>query len=330
MEKFTYECLDCGHKFEGDLSTDQCPNCQSLMIRRVKGGIPPIVWKILGCVVVIIILFLLLRKCISYDPIIADFSVVNNEIKITVSGVSKEDLRAKYKIVMTNDNDAFDKVYPFNGKTNIITIYTAHTFDYQFVGGATYTFNFVEKHSGLAPKDFRWKGNHTYTHPLPPVTPEIKVSKNADCGNNTYMIVVSVVKGRADRFYLNEKEQADSIFYDVEPNHEVYKVKVYDAANNLWSEISELSCRPIHRFHITSKDIDMVLDSISKRKIMPGTALEKINNNNDIRLAQSIDGNSTLEAALDYAYNQHIRYKADVEIEHQDCNDRIVRITLSK
>lgn len=329
MERIKYKCLDCGHKFDGDLSTDVCPNCQSFNIKPDGDGISPLVWKVLGVVAGIVIAVFIIKAFSHSDSITADFDVVDNEIRIKINDVPEKELKSKYAIVMTNDSDTLKTRYVFNGRSNTKTI-SPKSDDYKFIGGVTYTFSFVEKRSNETPKDFRWNGTPSYTHPLPPVAPEIKVSKVADCNNNTYTVTISVVKGYADRFFLNEKEQTDSVFYEVKPQNEKYKIKVYDSANRLSSEITELICKPVHRFQITSETIDKILEDISKRNIQTGTALERINNNSDIRLAKPIDNNSTLEAALEYAYNQKVRYKAQVEIEHHDCNDKIVKITLSR
>lgn len=330
MEKIKYECLDCGHKFDGDLSTDQCPNCHSTNIRKVQSGIPPIVWKILATITSIIVAVLLIRGCRKDNPITADLTVMDNNIKITVQGVSDADLKSKYQIVMVNDSDSQAKDYHFNGKNNTISIDANNSFDYQFISGVTYTFNFIERHSKNAPSNFRWSGDHTYYHPFPPVAPQISVSKVADCTSNTYTITVSVEKGSPDKFYLDGDLQSGLTFYDIAPRASVYRIKAYDSTNDLWSEVSEISCKPIHPFRITEEEVNKVLSSMAQRRIQPGSALEKINNNNDIKLSKPIDGNSTLEGALDFSYNQKIKYSAKVKIAHEDCNDQIVEITLSK
>ena len=317
-----YRCLDCGHQFEGDISTTQCPECGSPNIKPAGGGVPPIVWKVLaglGILLPIVIISIVLPPTtinMNLD------SSAKDRLRISTLDITPANLKALYKIEITNDSTSQKDYQFFDGKGDFTTYSTR-----DLIAGVTYHFFLVDKKTGIQPANVKWNTN-SYTKPLPPVQPEISISKEADCTTKTYTITISVTKGNADMFYLGNKSQTSNVFTNV-PDGSTYVIKACDTQNNLYSVEHTITCRLITEFHITESEIQDALDKVSKGEIYPGDALEKINRNIDIRLNNVIDGNRSLEAALQYAFDNGKKYFVKAVIESNDCSDVIKSITLS-
>lgn len=287
-----YKCIDCGHQFEGDISTTQCPTCGSHNIKEVGIGIPPIVWKVLIGLGVLVLIAMLFKGCPS-PTINVNLDTSSKEfLKISTQDISPSNLKALYKIEFTNDSISGKGYQFFNGKKDYATINTQ-----ALMPGVTYHFFLVDKKTGVQPENVKWN-NNSYTKPLPPVQPEIAITKEADCQTKTYTITVKVTKGNADMFYINGKSQSSKVFINV-PDGATYSIKACDTLNDLDSEIHHVTCSRITEFHITEVEIQEVLNKVAKREMQPGDALKKINNGKNKSLTKPIDGNQRLEAALD-------------------------------
>ena len=320
-----YKCLDCGHQFEGDISTTECPKCGCPNIKPAGGSGGPLVWKVLGAITLLILIIILLTKCegccgtkifMTLDTSTKDY------LKISTMDISPANLKSLYKIEITNDSTQDKKYEFFNGKDSFRNLPTQ-----DLMAGVTYHFFLVEKKTGVQPEQVKWNIN-SYTKPLPPVKPEITISKTSDCNTKTYTITIKVTKGNADKFYLGSKSQSSNVFTNV-PDGTTYAIKVCDTPNNLFSEEHHETCPRINEFHITEVEIQEVLNKVAKRELQPGDALRVINNGKNIRLTQSIDGNARLEGALSFSYTQQKKYYVKAVIESHDCSDVIKSITLS-
>lgn len=321
-----YKCLDCGHQFEGDISTTECPQCGCSNIKPIGGNLPKLVWKIIGAAALLLLIIILLTKCegcCGGKNIFMTLDTSSKEyLKISTNDISPTNLKALYKIEITNDSTSQKDYQFFDGKGDFTTYSTR-----DLIAGVTYHFFLVDKKTGIQPEKVKWNTN-SYTKPLPPVQPEISISKEADCTTKTYTITISVTKGNADKFYLGNQCQTTNVFTNV-PDGKMYVIKVCDTPNGLYSEEHRVDCATITEFHITEAQIQEVLDKVSKRQMQPGDALKKINNGRNIRLTAEIDGNAKLEGALSFSYTQQKKYHVRAVIESNDCSDVIKSITLS-
>ena len=317
-----YKCLDCGHQFEGDISTTQCPECGSPNIKPAGGDVPPIVWKVLAGLGVLVLIVILLKSCPPSTILMSLDTSSKDWLKISTQDITPANLRALYKIEITNDSTSQKDYQFFDGKRDFTTYSTR-----DLIAGVTYRFFLVDRKTGIQPENVKWNTN-SYTKPLPPVQPEISISKEADCTTKTYTITISITKGNADKFYLGNQCQTTNVFTNV-PDGKMYVIKVCDTPNGLYSEEHRVDCATITEFHITEAQIQEVLDKVSKRQMQPGDALKKINNGKNIRLTAAIDGNAKLEGALSFSYTQQKKYHVRAVIESNDCSDVIKSITLS-
>lgn len=317
-----YKCLDCGHQFDGDISTTECPKCGCPNIKPVGIGIPPMVWKVLVGLGVLIVIVLLIKGCPpSTINVMLDTSS-KDYLRISTKDISPANLKALYKIEYTNDNTSDKEHRFFSGLEDNTTINTQ-----DLIAGVTYHFFLVDKKTGIQPENVKWNHN-SYAKPLPPVRPEISISKDSDCNTKTYTITIQVTKGNADMFYLDNTSQASNVFTNV-PDGATYTIKACDTPNSLYSEEHREECSTITEFHITEAQIQDALNKVARREMQPGDALKIINNGNNIKLNTSIDGNLKLEGALHFAYTQKKQYHVRAVIESKDCSDVIKSITLS-
>ena len=317
-----YKCLDCGHQFEGDISTTECPKCGCPNIKPTGEKVPPLVWKILGGVVFLVSVVFLFKGCPPKPINMCLNSSDKDYLKISTGDISPANLKALYKIEITNDSTSSKDYRFFDGKGDNTVVNTQ-----DLMAGVTYHFFLVEKKTRVQPEKVKWNIN-SYTKPLPPVKPEITISKTSDCNTKTYTITIKVTKGNADKFYLGSKSQSSNVFTNV-PDDATYTIKVCDTPNNLYSEEHHETCSRINEFHITEVEIQEVLNKVARREMQPGDALRVINNGTNIKLTQSIDGNARLEGALSFSYTQQKKYYVKAVIESHDCSDVIRSITLS-
>lgn len=317
-----YKCNNCGNVFEGDYSNFTCPQCGSTDVKN-QGG-PNIPWKkILIGVGAVILLILLIKMC-SSDSI--EISMAENQdakqLVFTVEGVSKSSLKADYKIIVYNQNSVEIGQLFFNGKSENTQYSTEN-----FTANECYTFNFVKKAGGDI--NLKWKTSNQYCY-YPPVAPTISCEKIPDCKSGTYTIKVKVETGNAVEYYIDGKGQASNVFNNIKPRQQPYVVKACDA-NGLMSTEQSVYCtaKGVQSFHITEAEIQAEFDKVAAGNQYVGDAMAKISQGKNIKLASSIDGCSTLEEVLNYAYNMEQRYKVKAEIKSNGCSDSITSLTVT-
>ncbi len=325
MTKF--KCQTCGHIFDGDFSTTQCPTCSSTDIKKTGGRFP---WKnILLAVGIVIVLILLISLFTGGEKKMeASLSSNDKSVEIKIDGLPENDLRQNYKVKYSSNShpNEYQDLYFGNEQTARVQILN-------LTEGETYTFYVVERNeeNGMkTPEGLEWKSTNQYTRPLPPSPPKIRVETTADCHTGQYTVTITVIEGSADKFFLEDKEQSSSVFNNVAPRNGAYFVKVYDSNTQLYSEIEQVFCPTIKAFHVDLAKIQKAFRDIGNGKLKVGDAMSIINNGHNIKLTKPVDGNKKLEGILNYAYNNGIQYKVTAEIEHGDCSDRLKSITVSK
>ena len=321
-----YKCKNplCGHIFNGDYSTNVCPQCGGSELEMKKNGAP--IKKILIGAGIIVVLIVLLKLCSGGEKQISLSMNENKEAKLLtfkVEGLSKNELKANYKIMVYDSNSAqIDQIF-FNGKGE-----EAYYPTEQLTANECYTFNFVSKNGSNI--NLRWKSSNQYCVPAPPVAPVITCSKTVDCTSGTYTIIINIESGNVKEYYLDDIKQMGGEIRNVAPRQAPYSVQVCDE-NGLMSDVQLVYCteRGVQSFHITEAEIQAEFNRVSSGSMYAGNAMEKISRGRNIKLTTSIDGCSTLEEALNYAYNMGQRYRVKAQIDHNDCTDVVRSITLT-
>jgi len=325
---YKYKCLDCGHEFEGDRFTNECPLCGSQNIKRMPGE-ADIPWKKIAIGVGAVIALILILQICRDNHITINKNVTQDGIIFKVTGVNETDLKTKYKIIVSETGRAdFNQPISFNGITSTAIIYLTSLPD----RNATYEFNFVERKSNLVPPKIKWDPDNTYFFPPLPTAPTISCSKDADCTTKKYTITIKVDSGIADYFTINGERVNDCIIYDIAPSNEYYSIIAYDTKNNLQSDPYLIKCSPdgVRHFEISETKIQETFNKVADHSIYVGKALTIINNNHNMRLSHAIDDCQTLEEALNSAFRNGKRYKVSARITHNDCADVIEGITLTE
>ena len=320
-----YKCLDCGNVFEGDISTQKCPQCQSDNIKKDGSKLP---WKkILTTIAIVGVAGLIISLIVGGDSKIeSSLSSDNRNVYLTLEGPSEKEIREKYKIVYSSPNDSQKDLYFGNQGRAMVDIST-------LMEGEIYTFNIVERKTSLPvkePNPLHWTTSRQYQRPLPPTPPQISVETVADCHSGTYTVTIKINDGYADEFVLDAKKQTSPVFTGVQGRKDDYFATAIDTKNGLTSERVNVSCPVITPFHVTEQVIQDVFRKVGRRELKVGDAMKKICNGQNMKLSQQIDGNRSLEAALNYAYANEIQYSVQATIIHDDCSDKVSNITITK
>ncbi len=208
-----YRCEDCGHTFEGDLSTMQCPICGSANIKETKSKFP---WKYvaigfaaLGLIVVAISLLG------GEDKLEASLNEKSGVITIQVDGVNPTTLNKEYKIVVYDDrNQQHGDAFGFISKKDIAQ-YSVR----QLLEGHCYSFE-IERKDGKPIQNLNWKTAHNYCVPIPPVRPEIDHIEQgvADHVAQVWNNIKIVMKQEGDFTYaIGGISQNEPIFNGINP-----------------------------------------------------------------------------------------------------------------
>lgn len=325
-----YKCNQCGHEFEGDRSTKECPQCGCTDFAPVgsDGGAGKKVLKYAACILAGgLILWGAVELFAKHDSTITATLTNNNDGTLTISidGVKNpKDLQKEYWIIQQDSNfQNIDQPYRFNGHDFSINIPID---DSHFIQGATYYFKFSRVDEQPI-KSFHWDGSNSYTRPLPPEAPVISVSKESDCTNKTYTITIKVEKGNPDKFYLNDILQDSPVFTNVQQG-KIYEVKAFDSFTELYSGVITIDCRKsIREFHVSQTDIQRVFDRVASQDIFVGDAMDIISNGKNVRLTQNIDGCCDLEEILNHSYTQQVQYEVTATIINTDCADEVQSIS---
>lgn len=334
MKTIKYKCNKCGYEFLGDEYSKKCPDCAStdLQIKRRK---MPWIFVLIGLIVVTaaaaVIWFMVLNKPASETKntteIILQYTVNDQDdsIIISVEGVDVKTLKNEYQLAIKDSQDR-----RVGAPKRFYKIASPHISIAQFEEGETYSFHF-ERVDKKPVSNVTWKGENKniYTRPYAPKAPEIEVSKDYDCETNTYIIAVSVVSGKADRFYLDGQEQKASTFYQVKPRKEPYTVRAVDAKTGLSSDIKQIECKARSASRITEAQIQRAFDQMAKQDgtVGVGDVLAKLNLKGGMLLEQPVDGCTNLGSLLYHAQTNGIRYVIHATIESYDCEDKVIAIS---
>lgn len=220
MEK--YKCEDCGHVFEGDLSTMQCPSCGSSNIKKTGGGfsINKKYWIIAAAVLVVIGLIAIWPK--GGDKIEASMRVNGDAIVIDVAGPSATTLNKEYKVVVYDEQNRPHGTTGFMNKRKFAQYSIINMLE-----GRSYTFN-IERKDNKPIKDLRWKTSHVYCVPVAPVRPEIDHIEMgiADHTKLVWNKVTIVMKKEGDFTYsLDGNSQKSPVFNGIKPGSYTVTVK---------------------------------------------------------------------------------------------------------
>lgn len=309
MEKYT--CLDCGHNFEGDLSTMQCPSCGSSNIKRA-GGVP---WKYVGIVVAVVcVIIFIFAISGGDDKLEATLQLNSGTIVIEVDGVSATKLDKDYKVVVYDQSNKEHGVTPFVKKKNIAQYSTLHLME-----GQSYSFN-IERKDGASIKNLRWKTSNVYNVPVAPVKPEIDHIDTgvADHVNLVWNNIKVVMKKKGNFSYsiIAGNFQDDSVFNNIKPGDYTIVVKneesVTDSQPILLNNIEKLDPP------LTLKQVQDIFNKVSAKKMGVSEAHDKLGKGN-VGLAKSIDGVESLYGALFEAYMGQ-KYKVNSFENDQNTN----------
>lgn len=292
MEK--YQCEDCGHIFEGDLSTMLCPNCGSANIKKVETDIP-IKWKYVGIAVAVGGIICLIIALTGEDKLVASMQVKEGIVSIEVEGVTSTTLNKEYKVAVYDQSNKVHGTAFFKKKKKKVAQYpTMHLLE-----GQCYTFN-VERKDGNAIKKLRWKTGHEYCVPTPPVKPEIDHIKSGtqDHENLVWNNVEIVMKKEGNFTYsIGDKQQSTNVFNNVRPGSYTVIVKNEEGVSTsqplILKEIKKLPPA------LTLQEVQDIFDKISNGSMSAATAQDKLAEGN-VNLTREVQpGNiKTLWGAL--------------------------------
>ena len=280
MEK--YKCEDCGHVFEGDLSTMQCPECGSSNIKKDKGpGIPPKYLVIAAAALGIIGLIALLLGG-GEDKIDASMRVTGEVITIDVEGPSAATLNKEYKVVVYDEQNRSHGVASFVNKKKNAQYSTMNMME-----GQCYTFN-IERKDGKSIKDLHWKTSHEYCVPTPPVKPVIDHIEHGTADHNdlVWNKVKVVMKQEGNFTYsIGGTSQKSPVFNGVKPGSYTVTVRNEDGATAtqplVLKEIKQLPPP------LTLAEIQDIFDKVSAGRMTASAAQDKLAEGN-VNLSQTI------------------------------------------
>ena len=150
MEK--YICEDCGHVFEGDLSTMQCPVCGSSNIKKAPSVLKKRAWIIVATVLgAILLLALLFSIGNDDDKVSASMRVKGEVIVIDVEGPSATALSKEYKVVVYDEQNHPHGTTGFINKKKFAQYSMVNMME-----GQCYIFN-LERKDGNSIKNLHWQ-----------------------------------------------------------------------------------------------------------------------------------------------------------------------------
>lgn len=282
MEK--YKCENCGHIFEGDLSTTQCPSCGSTYIKKERNGIN-INWKYVGIaiaiLVVIIALFAIPRK---EDKLTASLSKNGDNIVIKVDGVSASILSKNYKVLV------FDNRNREHGSTHFLVTKKVATYPIRkMLEGQCYTFNITTKEGKLI-QNVEWDSNgNEYCAPTIPVFPEIDHIEIgvADHINLVWNDIKVVMVNEGQFFYsiIDGQFQSSPIFNNIQPGSYMIVVKNKEGVSVshplILNDIKKLAPP------LTLQEVQDIFDKVADGSMSASAAQDKLAEGN-VNLARAI------------------------------------------
>lgn len=302
MEKYT--CLDCGHNFEGDLSTMECPNCGSTNIKKVAG--PRIPWKYIGIAAAVLgVLIVIFAISGGEDKLEASLQERGNMIIIEVDGVGSAKLEKDYKVVVYDESNKEHGLTAFLKKKKIAQYSKMYMLE-----GQCYTFN-IERKDGASIKNLRWKTSNEYCVPVAPVKPEIDHVEPgvADHVNLVWNNIKVVMKkdGKFSYSIIDGQFQSSPIFNNIQPGS--YTIVVQNEEGVIVSQ--PLILKGIKKLAppLTLQEVQDIFDKVSNRKMSASDAQDKLAEGsvNLIKVIQPGDirtlWGALLEAAMGEKFN---------------------------
>ena len=218
-----YKCEECGHMFEGDLSTMQCPSCGSANIQKAKSAIKGnMKWFLIGMAMfgIIGVVFAMLTPTKKLE---ATLSVNQGYVVIEVDGPSVSVLSKEYQVVIFDDqNNLHGEPFGFMHKKK-----TAMYSVQQLMEGRCYTFN-IERKDGKPIQNLVWKTNHMYCVPIIPVKPEIDRIEIGIADHEALVwnkVKVIMKKSGNFTYTIGDKSQTSPEFNNIKPGSYTVIVK---------------------------------------------------------------------------------------------------------
>lgn len=270
MEK--YKCEDCGHVFEGDLSTMQCPICGSSNIKKATSGLGKKIWIIIATVLgAIFLLALLFNIGGGDDKVTASMRENGAVIVIDVDGPSASALNKDYKVVVYDEQNRPHGTTEFMNKKKFAQYSMVHMME-----GQCYTFN-IERKDGKSIKNLQWQTSHVYCKPVPPVKPII-VSIEQGVADHTSLVwnkVKIVVKDDGDFTYsIGGSSQKSPEFNGVKPGN--YTAVVENVAGVTATQSFVLQNITKLDPPLTLQQVQDIFDKVSSGKMEFTPALKKL------------------------------------------------------
>ena len=341
-----YKCKECGHVFEGNLSTDVCPECGSDEIVQYNGGgLQKKLMIVFAIIAAIILIILMLKCCIivggekDYSITITDDSAsVYVEAFCTNYTLDLKELRDSCQVVVydTAESQQFAPRLFANSSKIIYDIN-------EFEPGVTYRIVLCKRKGG------KELCSGTYARPVPPVAPMIKPSKFEETDPKdkcrklgTYTVKISVDSGRADKFYINDVEYDTCNISGIKPgprgdNYYVI-IRAYDAENNLWSDSVHYKLPPISQVTqqgLSENKIKNIFRQIESRKIDAGEAKSRLVgersfhvNVTNQQIKKELGSNPSLLKVLNYLRRYKTYVEPKVKYETTECSKRIKSIEI--
>jgi len=314
-----YKCKECGHIFEGDLSTTSCPECGSEDIVPLREGFfSKFPWKkvliAIGIIAIIVLAYLLIRAPHHHTQY--SISVSQDSVSVYVKAfcvgdsLDLRELRDSCQVLVMDSNDVqMDNPRLFSLKSNKL-IYEISMFE----PGCTYEVVLSKRKGGMK------ICSASFTIPLPPTPPVISVEPavaetdpNDKCRLlGTYMVKIVVEKGTADKYSIDGDEYSSNVITGVKPrpkNSQYVIVRAYNAEDRLWSDSVSYKLPPINMRALkalSQSEIQQIFDKVAQRKMMAGDALDEIANGNNIKVVIN-GGRSDLEEELQRLYQSKKR-----------------------
>ena len=278
-----YKCEDCGHVFEGDLSTMQCPSCGSANIKKASSG-PNFnkKWIAIGLAALGVI-GVIIAIDRGEDKLEASLNENQGIISIVVDGPSASTLNKEYKVVIFDDqNNLHGEPFGFQLKKK-----TAQYSVMQLMEGRCYTFN-IERKDGKPIKNLIWKTSHEYCVPIPAVKPEIDRIENgvADHTALVWNHVKIIMKKQGNFTYtIGDKSQSSNEFNNIKPGTYTIVVRNDEGV----SVTQPLILNDIKRLDppLTLAQVQDIFDKVSSGSMSASIAQDKLAEGN-VNLSSTI------------------------------------------
>lgn len=289
-----YKCMDCDHKFQGDLSTMQCPSCGSTNITTARSG-PKLDMKwILIAVAILFVIGLISIIGGGEKKMEAKLSVEHGLISIEVEGPNAVTLFSDYKVVIFDDqNQQHGQAIGFFKKKKV-----AQYSVMQLLEGHCYTFN-IERKDGKPINNLVWNTSHEYCVPAAPVKPEIERIEIgiADHEKLVWNHVKVIMKKQGIFTYtIGNQSQSSNEFNNLKPG--TYMVKVENEEGISTSQSIVLKDIVQLAPPLTLAQVQEIFDKVSSGGMSASAAQEKLAEGN-VDLEKTIEPDiKTLWGAL--------------------------------